>query len=250
MPPSAAMRQSEREPATEFADQSDLEALSVLANYRDWIISRFAPYLRGRIVEYGAGIGSISASLVPYAEGIDLVEPFDMLFTKLSAQFDGVARVRLYQQTIAEHANSAADASYDAAVMVNVLEHIEDDCGALVELHRILLPGGTLCLFVPAHQFLYSAYDRLVGHHRRYELPELRTRVCDAGFEITHARYFDILGVPPWLLTMRLLKRTRISSGLALLYDRTAVPVGRTLESLIAPPFGKNVLLIATKPKS
>jgi hypothetical protein len=76
----------------------------------------------------------------------------------------------------------------------------------------------------------------------------LCTMIADAGFEIVRARYFDLLGIVPWLVSMRLLGQTRIRPGLAKVYDSLAVPVGRAMESALAPPTGKNILVVARKP--
>jgi SAM-dependent methyltransferase len=232
---------------TNLSDHNDLEALSILENYRDWIVSSFSPHLAGTAVEYGAGIGNISTHLLPHVRTLDLIEPYAPLAAKLSEKFSGDSRVRIVPISIEESVAVTASEVYDSVIMVNVLEHIADDGEIMAELHRVLRFKGVLCLFVPAHAALYSAYDRLVGHHRRYALYGLRKLVQDAGFEIIESRYFDILGVAPWWVTMKALGTTRIKPGLGLIYDRLAVPLGRRLEAIVNPPFGKNVILVARK---
>ena len=228
-------------------DPNDLEALSILVNYREWIVSYFAPFLAGQAVEYGAGTSNMSEVLIPHVDHLDLVEPHPHSVEKLRSRYAGRTEVRIVQSTIEANVTATADESYDTAVMVNVLEHVADDRGALRQLWRVLRGDGALCLFVPAHAMLFSAYDRLVGHYRRYELDRLTKIVSDAGFTVIERRYFDALGVLPWLLTMKLLGNTRISPGLAGLYDRVAVPVGRRIEALAPPFFGKNIVMVARK---
>ena len=230
-----------------LADYNDLEALSILSRYRDWIISRFVPYLSGDVVEYGAGIGNVSSHLLPYAAKLDLVEPLAPLARRLSDKFAAEPRVRISQTTTEKSVSETDGGSYDAVVMVNVLEHISDDRHILGELHRVLRNGGHLCLFVPAHAWLYSKYDGIVGHHRRYKLSDLRNLVEGAGFEVVDSRYFDILGVVPWLLAMRMMGRTAISPTLGYVYDRLVVPVGRVIETFFSLPLGKNIILVARK---
>ena len=137
---------------------------------------------------------------------------------------------------------------YRSAVLVNVLEHIEDDVSALHELYRILEPGGALSIFVPALPALYSELDRIFGHFRRYTGRELREKVKNVGFEAIDLRYFDLLGVLPWWLINRVMGTTEFHDGLARTYDRFFVPLGRGLESLARPPIGKNLLCIARRP--
>jgi SAM-dependent methyltransferase len=229
------------------ADFHDLETLSVLTNYRSWIVSAFLPHLGARCIEYGAGIGNISEELRPHVEELHLVEPFERSFLKLSDRYRHDTGVRLTYASLESSVAATADEVFDSAVMVNVLEHIEDDLHVVREIHRVLRKHGALCLFVPAHAFLFSAYDRMVGHHRRYELATLCDRIEQAGFAVVRADYFDCLGVLPWLISMRLFGQTRIAPALAELYDTYAVPIGRRLEAVVKPPFGKNILLIARK---
>ena len=61
-----------------------------------------------------------------------------------------------------------ADASFDLAVSLDVIEHLEDDLAALRELRRTVAPGGALLVTVPAYQWLWSGHDEINHHHRRY----------------------------------------------------------------------------------
>jgi ubiquinone/menaquinone biosynthesis C-methylase UbiE len=76
------------------------------------------------------------------------------------------------------------DQSFDALVLLNVFEHIEDDLGAARQAHRILRPGGVAVVEVPAGPHLYDVYDRQLLHFRRYRMADLLDRLRTAGFEI------------------------------------------------------------------
>ena len=88
--------------------------------------------------------------------------------------------------------------SLDCVILVNVLEHIEDDAFAVRECRRILRPGGHLLILVPALSFLYSKLDALAGHYCHYGREELTVRIIDAGFRLEKQCYFDTLGIVPW----------------------------------------------------
>lgn len=227
---------------------TDLELLAVLTSYRDWIVSQFAPHLRGHIVEYGAGTGNFSELLVPFADRLDLVEPSLNLIPALHQKFDGHSSVRVIAGTLEETAAATPPESHDTVVTVNVLEHIEDDMSALEGFRRTLKPGGALLIFVPAMPSLYSEMDRKVGHFRRYRGRDLQAKCRSAGFAIVKQRYFDILGVIPWWLINRVMGSTSFDHRLARIYDRYFVPVGRMIESVVHPPIGKNIILVARRP--
>ena len=72
----------------------------------------------------------------------------------------------------------------DCVTMLDVLEHLRDDRRALCEVERVLKPGGVLVLTVPAYGHLWSAHDEALHHFRRYEKPELRARLREAGLHV------------------------------------------------------------------
>ena len=111
-----------------------------------------------------------------------------------------------------------------------------------------LRPGGHLLLFVPALQFLMSKLDRSIGHFRRYHKPDLIEKVTQAGGKILSCTYFDLVGVLPWLIFNKILRKTKFDPGLIGINDRYVIPVSRSLESVVVPPFGKNLILVARKP--
>jgi SAM-dependent methyltransferase len=141
-----------------------------------------------------------------------------------------------------------APASVDTVILVNVLEHIEDDKWALRCIMRMLRSGGHLLIFVPAMQFLMSNLDRLLGHYRRYEKAELASKVGSAGGQILICKYFDFLGILPWFVFNRLLGVTRFSRPLVGVNDALIVPIGRWIEGRFEPPLGKNLILVARRP--
>jgi hypothetical protein len=93
---------------------------------------------------------------------------------------------------------------------------------------------------------LYGTLDAMVHHHRRYTKASLRDVVEGAAFRVQLLRYFDVLGVVPWFVAGRVLKRRRFDEGPARVYDRFVVPIGSALERLYEPPLGKNLVCVAS----
>lgn len=226
-------------------DAQDLEALGDLVNYQAWILQWLRPNLRGRVIEVGAGTGAIAAHYVDLVGEAVLVEPAANLAARLRARFADRPHVTVHEGPL--ETLDRAPGSFDAAVLVNVLEHIPDDLGALRALHDLLRPGGTVSVFVPALGALYGSLDALVGHVRRYERGGLRDVVTRAGFTVEALRWVDVGGVLPWLVAGRVLRRPRFDPGAAKVYDRVAVPLLRAVEGLVAPPVGKNLVCIGRR---
>ena len=222
----------------------DLEALADMPNYYSWIMSWFSPYVRGRVVEYGAGTGTFSQHLRPLAQRLTLIEPSANLHTALQAKFIDDPSVEISAMTFEEHVVRLESTAMDTAVLVNVLEHIEDDRAALSELSRIVTPDGYILIFVPALSFLMSHFDVLLGHYRRYERVELQNKMESTGIEILICRYFDFTGVVPWLVLNKLLGSSSFNPVLVRFYDRAIVPLARGIEAVITPPIGKNIVAI------
>jgi SAM-dependent methyltransferase len=222
----------------------DLEVLAQRCNYYAWIMSWFGPYVRGRVLEYGAGIGTFSQYLRPLAQSLVLIEPSANLHTELHAKFPDDPFVEIGEMMLEEHVSRLHSGAFDTVVLVNVLEHIKDDRMALSELSRVIAPGGCILIFVPALQFLMSNLDTLLGHHRRYHRMELHEKLEATGVEVVICRYFDFPGVVPWFILYTLLGHSSFSPALVRLYDRAIVPLARRTEALVAPPLGKNLIAI------
>jgi len=89
---------------------------------------------------------------------------------------------------------------FDIVGIFDVLEHIDDDVGALVQLRSLLAPGGMLLITVPAHRHLWSSFDHASGHCRRYELYELCDKLTRAGYSVDYVTpYMSILYPLMWL---------------------------------------------------
>lgn len=95
------------------------------------------------------------------------------------------------------------DQTVDVIVSANVLEHVADDVRALRELRRALLPGGVAAIVVPAAPGLYDAYDRFLGHERRYARGELARKAREAGFDVESDGHLGALLFPAFWATKK-----------------------------------------------
>jgi ubiquinone/menaquinone biosynthesis C-methylase UbiE len=96
------------------------------------------------------------------------------------------------------------DSCVDAVVLLNVLEHIEDDSAAVRQLYRILKPGGIVVIEVPAGPNLYDVYDKLLMHFRRYTLRGLKRIVEESGFQVVSQSHLGVFIYPGfWMVKKR-----------------------------------------------
>ena len=227
-------------------DGRDLEITSFAKKYHEWIASLFRGFLGKRVAEIGAGSGNFSQLLMREPiEELVAVEPSRNIYPILKRNTKYDARIITHNKFFAEISSEYKN-YFDSIVYVNVLEHIEDDAGELARIYESLRPGGHVCIFVPALQWLYSAHDASIGHYRRYYRKELISKLNTAGFEIVKVRYFDFAGIIPWLVVFKWLKRNA-SAGSISFYDTFITPISRVIESIISPPIGKNLILIGEK---
>jgi SAM-dependent methyltransferase len=241
--------QGRRFTAQRFGAAEDLERLGTADRFFRWTLEEFAPYLHGRVLEVGAGIGTITRHLVESNRELSVValEPAGNVYASLASYAALSSRVSAYRQTLREYL-SVQDEPFDAVIYLNVLEHIEDDAEELRLAAAALHPGGALLVFGPALEWLYGELDYRAGHYRRYSVANLGEVASAAGFEIVSLAYFDVLGVLPYLVAYRLLRRPVISGSTMWGYDRLLVPVSRLIQrAMRRPPLGKNIILVARK---
>lgn len=148
-----------------------------------------------------------------------------------------------------------ADDSFDLVLATDVVEHVEDDAGALREIVRVLRPGGTLLLTVPAFNLLWGLQDRVSKHKRRYRLKPLAEQLTVAGLRVQHAYYFNYLLFLPILMARRAIDALGISLksegqlNSPLLNGLLAAIFAWDIRTapLLKPPFGVSILMLATK---
>lgn len=135
-------------------------------------VTRIAP---NDLLEIGCGQGALGARLARVADYTG-VEPDDESFATAHARITARGGTVLH----GTHATVAGKV-FDLVCAFEVLEHLEDDRGALEEWLRLVRPGGYLMLSVPAYQDRFGAWDTYAGHYRRYSPDEISQRLASVG---------------------------------------------------------------------
>jgi SAM-dependent methyltransferase len=125
------------------------------------------------------------------------------------------------------------DASFDAVVSANLLEHVPVDALALAELYRVLRPGARAVLVVPACPGVYDYYDRFLGHERRYARAELSAKARRAGFEVIEDIHLGSILFPAFWVAKQRNRRHRGHLQGAALAARVTADIRRTRSSRV-----------------
>jgi 2-polyprenyl-3-methyl-5-hydroxy-6-metoxy-1,4-benzoquinol methylase len=211
-----------------------------------WIADQLLPYLGESVLEVGAGRGAVTQHL---AQGRRLVaaDLSDSCLSVLRARFADSPNVRVRRMDLRR---IETNETFDSTVLINVLEHIHDDAGALRALAAHLKPGGSCLIYVPALNWLYGPFDRDVGHYRRYSKRRLAAVVREAGLQPVVLRYVNLLAIPAWIVfSVGGVNRDDVGSvsrSLGL-WDRVGVPLTRAVEGRMSPPIGLNLFCVARR---
>jgi SAM-dependent methyltransferase len=216
-------------------------------NYNTWLGDRFRAHAGARVLEIGAGIGTITSLLAPGREKVVALEVDDFYVRRLKNRFRDQPNVEPYLSDVA-----LADwprlkgERFDSIVLSNVLEHIPDDGGAVQRFAQILSDGGKILILVPALPALFGAMDEAVGHHRRYTMESLRAVLEGNGFDVELIEWMNLVGIPGWFMNSVVLKR-RVMPPLQLrLYDQVAPLLARA-EARVKLPVGMSLFCVAKK---
>ncbi|HTA88768.1 MAG TPA: methyltransferase domain-containing protein [Polyangiaceae bacterium] len=217
-----------------------------IQNYFAWQARQFAA--SGKVLDHGAGSGALAVALLRQGvRSLVALEPEAELAGQMRARFAGEPSVEVFQGTAEDYLKHAGPGSIDSVVTSNVLEHISDDSACLRTIFELLSPGGKLGVYVPARMELFGSLDDAVGHVRRYHAPELRDKLTRARFVIDELRYCNLLGVLPWFVAGRVLKRATVGGESHRLFDRV-FPICAAIEQRLGLPYGLNLLALARKP--
>jgi ubiquinone/menaquinone biosynthesis C-methylase UbiE len=217
---------------------------------RHWI-ERYSPLSQEKmLVDVGTGTGLFAEEMSRYCRTTGVDDHDEAL--AIARQRQGPTFVKATSNALPFEADS-----FDVATTLDVLEHLPDDRGALAELNRILKPGGVVVLTVPAFMALWSEWDVVLHHQRRYRKYQVAKLANDVGMEVLTCRYINSAMFLPILAYRKLREWTPLFRGGTRAEDKIPAPwLNRILESLFVvpacrswfhPPFGVSVLAVLRK---
>jgi SAM-dependent methyltransferase len=210
-------------------------------------LRRALPPRRVRLLELGCGSGTVLAALAELGEAVGMDTHEDLIAAGRAAGRD----VRLGHLP---DVLGVAPGWADVVLLLDVIEHVDDDVATLRAARTGVGEGGLLVVTVPAYQWLWSGHDEVLGHRRRYTAARLRAAVERAGFTVVRVSYFNSL-LFPLLAAVRGWKRLRGDHGHDLRRPGAAVnwllervfALERHLVPRVRLPFGSSLLLIGRR---
>ncbi|HIF50421.1 MAG TPA: class I SAM-dependent methyltransferase [Thiotrichaceae bacterium] len=237
-----------------FKDMFDVE------KYHWWFVARrkiIANVIKNlglpnisKILDVGCGNGDNLALLSGFGEVI-----------AIEKESDAIERARLrksgkvYEGALPDNLPDSLGADFDLIVLLDVLEHIDDDSGSLTSVRKLISENGKLLITVPAFQWLWTNRDKLHHHKRRYTVVDIRQLLEDSGFEIQYISYFNTFLFP--LAILERIKQKIIPPSETELLNMPDSLLNYVLEKIfsmeiyfirkISFPFGLSVIAVAEK---
>lgn len=211
--------------------------------------------MRGRsAVDIGCGTGALARDLAARGWRMLAVEPDAGLYALAAAGLAGAkGDCRLIRASI-EEIEASEVAACENVLLIDVLEHIEDDGRMLSAIHAKMAPGARLLCLLPSLESLYGRRDASVGHHRRYSLAAARKLFAGVPFQSFEHRYWNALGVGPYWWFEKILGRQMPEtfrqgprSFPQRMLNAALLSWFRLFENRLSPPLGLSLLVTAVK---
>jgi SAM-dependent methyltransferase len=226
----------------------ELELFAEARTWKAYFHRQLRPFIRGDVLEVGAGLGGTTAVLREGNEASwTCLEPDPSLAKLLETNLSPAGQLpTALRIVVGTTATLPADEAFDTLLYVDVLEHIENDGEELARAARLLRPGGHLCTLSPAHPWLFTPFDQAIGHFRRYSRRALR-RLTPPGTKLVRLRYVDSAGMLASLGNRLFLKASLPTPAQIAFWDRCLVPLSRGLDRLTAYCVGKSIVAVWRK---
>jgi len=220
------------------ADEHGSQILARLARaprFNHWMADVIRPFCGTRVLEIGSGVGNLSRELLPRAEYV--ASDVNPLYLR---KLESLAADRPYLKSSYCDVNDLDSfppsvGGYDTVICLNVIEHVGDDCKALMNIKAVLSETGRAIVLVPQGPWNFGTLDEVLGHERRYTRQTLTdlARVC--GLEIKSLIEFNRTGTIAWFLNGRILRRRSFGIGQIWMLN-LITPIVRRLDSLLPVP--------------
>lgn len=221
---------------------TELELFQHAKNWKNYFGGYLKPYLKGHVLEVGAGIGGTTPHVCDGSQKKWVcLEPDSKLYFELEKRIEGKQLPSCCTSIFGTTENISPLEKFDSILYIDVIEHIQDDKSELKRAKDRLSKDGLLIVLVPANQSLFSPFDEAIGHYRRYDKKMLSNAV-PVGLEIVKLFYLDSLGLFASVINKYLLKQKYPTLQQVIFWDRFIVQTSRFIDPAINYSAGKSLI--------
>jgi len=222
----------------------ELELFQYATNWKAYFSSTIRQYIKGDVLEVGAGLGANTRFLVTSAAtSWTFIEP-DI---ELAGKIDGnTSELTILKRTVTGTIKAIESEKFDTVIYIDVLEHIDESKAEIRKINNLLVKGGHLIILVPAFQFLFNDFDSQIGHFRRYNKTLLRHEV---DLKLTEKKlfYLDSFGFFASLTSKFFIKQAMITSFQVKFWDNYLIRLSKIADRIFCRQFGKSLVGIFEK---
>jgi len=222
---------------------NELALFATAVNYKRYLASYLKPFIVGDVLEIGSGIGANIPFLMNEAvRSWSSLEPDTTLLSQVPCSINGLKIIKINGTTA-----NIEDNKYNTILYIDVLEHIADDTKEIWRAVTLLDVNceyrGRIVIAAPAHEYLFSAFDKNIGHVRRYTAPSIAALVPD-GFTVRKIFYLDSVGYFLSFANRFLLKQNNPTRRQIAFWDTIIIPLSKIFDRILLNKFGKTVVAI------
>lgn len=222
---------------------TELEIFNHATVWKNYYGKHLQPFLGAEVLEVGAGIGGTTKVLCdPKRQTRWLcLEPDEALVGQIEKQIADGSLPPICEARAESSAELGADETFDSIIYIDVLEHIEDDRAEMLTISKHLKKDGFLIVLCPAHQKLYTPFDKAIGHYRRYDKKTMAAAAPET-LKIVKIIYLDSIGLLASLGNKLILNSASPSYEQIQLWDKRLVPLSKILDPILGFRLGKSIV--------
>lgn len=205
------------------------------------------PFLKGKVLEVGAGIGGTTKQLCDGSQEEWLcLEPDPNLYTRLEDKIRDRQLPACCYSIKGTTGDLQVKEKFNVIIYIDVIEHIEDDAEELRRAESLLAEKGFLIVLVPAHQSLYNEFDKAIGHYRRYD-KKMLAAAAPGELRLQKSIYLDTCGLVASLMNKYFLKQNYPTAKQIRFWNNIIIPVSKPVDFILNYSLGKTVVSIWQK---
>lgn len=221
------------------------QELGIFEHARNWKAywsSEIQSFLTDDVLEVGAGLG-VNTEFARYDSVSSWVclEPDPALACRIRDRIAAQANLTNCRVQIGTTKTLGSTPQFHTIIYVDVLEHIKEDREELDRASRLLHSRGRIIVLAPAHQWLYTPFDRAIGHFRRYNRSSL-SACKPKNCVLEKLIYLDSAGMLASIANLLFLRQAMPSMREILFWDRFLVPSSKLLDTATLHLIGKSIL--------